>query len=57
MAPNDVLVFEDSGAGIKAARAAGMGTVAVGPNKKAKCLAKYSFASMEKAAQAALRAL
>ena len=56
VAPNDGLVFEDSGAGIKAARAAGMGTVAVGPNEKAKCLAEYSFASMEKAAHAALRA-
>lgn len=55
--PPDVLVFEDSGAGIKAARAAGMGTVAIGPNEKAKCFAEYSFASMEKAAQAALRAL
>lgn len=55
--PHDVLVFEDSGAGIKAARAAGMMTVAIGPNEKAKCLAEYSFASMEKAAQAALRAL
>ncbi|MGV0331004.1 HAD family hydrolase [Corynebacterium macginleyi] len=55
--PHDVLVFEDSGAGIKAARAAGMMTVAIGPNEKAKCLAEYSFKSMEKAAQAALRAL
>ncbi|MBM0261233.1 HAD-IA family hydrolase [Corynebacterium macginleyi] len=55
--PHDVLVFEDSGAGIKAARAAGMMTVAIGPNEKAKCLAEYSFESMEKAAQAALRAL
>ncbi|OFT63052.1 HAD family phosphatase [Corynebacterium sp. HMSC05E07] len=55
--PSDVLVFEDSGAGIKAARAAGMRTIAVGPSEKVKCSAEYSFVSMEEAAQAALRAL
>lgn len=55
--PNDVLVFEDSAAGVKAAHAAGMGTVAIGPNEEAKCLAEYSYTSMEKASKAALRAL
>ena len=55
--PSGVLVFEDSESGVKAARAAGMGTVAVGTNEKAINLAEYSFVSMESAAQAALRAL
>lgn len=57
VAPNEVLVFEDSGAGVEAACAAGMAAVAVGTNETAIGKADYSFSSMESAAQVALSAL